>query len=75
MPRFFDFVMAMSAAYETRLAAPPMLTRTTVARMPAVELLYLFAGEGSDTVLRCASGIGERTLQGLRLPLSGRSPK
>ncbi len=70
MPRFADFVTAVSAAYETRLAAPPMLTPAAVARLPAVELLRLFADEGSDGALRCASGIGERTLQNLRSPLS-----
>jgi hypothetical protein len=70
MLRFADFVTAMSAAYETRLAAPPMLTPAAVARLPAVELLRLFANEGSDGALRCASSIGERTLQNLHLPLS-----
>jgi hypothetical protein len=70
MPRFADFVTAVSAAYETRLAAPPTLTPAAVARLPAVKLLRLFANEGSDGALRCASGIGEHTPQNLRSPLS-----
>jgi hypothetical protein len=69
MPRFADYVMAVLAAYETRLAVPSTLTSAAVARLPAVELLRLFADEGSDGALRCASGIRERTLQNLRLPL------
>jgi hypothetical protein len=70
MPRFADFVTAVSAAYETRLAAPPTLTLAAVARLPAIELLRMFADEGSDAALRCTSGIGKRTLQNLRSPLS-----
>ncbi len=72
MLRFADFVTAVSTAYETRLAVPPTLTLASVARLPAVELLRLFADEGSDGALHCALGIGERMLQNLRsllLPL------
>ncbi len=48
---------------------PPTLTPTAVARLPTVALLRRFANVGSDAALRYASGIGERTLQGLRSPL------
>jgi hypothetical protein len=58
MPYFADFVTAVSAAYETTLAPATTLTTMALARLPAVELLRLFADEGSDAALRCASGLG-----------------
>ncbi len=66
MPCFADFATAVLAAYEATMAT---MTRT-MTRLPAVEMLRLYANKGSDVALRYAAEVGERTLPCLRSPLS-----